>query len=256
MSFRAFGIALLLLAACPPAQASKIVPLDLAKVAPQSELIVVGVVTAISATDAESDTVAVQVVSTLKGKPDVKSFSLRLRNKGVRDFDPRLAVGDQGVFFLKSIEGGRAELTYWGSIAVVPKGGNFSVPGKPDDVPDPFREYKGKEPVPEGLREAYTGFVRAARGGGVEAYLLTGAVKVTVKPRPKESRSEGDDINTDFLMNGFSPLVRTVRNEGDDCYLIRTNSTAIWFVQSKSGAWKVYRYSDMGNNILGTQGGK
>ena len=47
------------------------------------------------------------------------------------------------------------------------------------------------------------------------------------------------------MKNGFSPQVRNLRKEGDDYYLIRTNSTAIWFVQSKSGAWKVYRYSDM-----------
>ena len=114
-----------------------------------------------------------------------------------------------------------------------------------DDVPDPFREYKGKEPVPEGLREAYTGFVRAAvKGGSVRGYLLPNSVETTVKPRPIDNRDYGDDINDDFLKNGFSPLVRTVRNEGDDCYLIGTDSTAIWFVQGKSGAWKVYRYAD------------
>ena len=133
MNPRAFGIPLLLLlVACLPAHASKIVPLDLDKLAPQSELIVVGVVTAISDSDTESDTISVSVISALKGKTEAKSFSLRLRNKGVKDFDPTLAVGDQAVFFLKSIEGGRAELTYWGSIAVMPKAGNFSVPGKPD----------------------------------------------------------------------------------------------------------------------------
>ena len=113
-----------------------------------------------------------------------------------------------------------------------------------DDVPDPFREYKGKEPVPEKLREAYTGFVRSAKGGSVAAYLLPHGVKTSQEPRPKDSRDYGDDINEDFLKNGFSPLVRSVRNDGDDCYLIRTDSTAIWFVQNKSGAWKVYRYLD------------
>jgi len=35
-----------------------------------------------------------------------------------------------------------------------------------------------------------------------------------------------------------------VRKDRDDCYLIRTDGTAIWFVQNKSGAWKVYRYLD------------
>ena len=89
----------------------------------------------ISDSDAESDTISVRVVSTIKGKPEAKSFSLRLRNKGVKDFDPKLVVGDQGVFFLKSIKDGRAELTYWGSIAVMPKSGNFTVPAKSSDAP-------------------------------------------------------------------------------------------------------------------------
>lgn len=118
-----------------PVRASQIAPLDLEKLAPQSEVIVVGTVTAISDRDAESDTVSVRVVSVIKGKSDAKSFSLRLRNKGVKDFDPKLVVGDQGVFFLKSIKDGRAELTYWGSIAIMPKGGNFTVPNKPSDAP-------------------------------------------------------------------------------------------------------------------------
>jgi len=123
------------LATCWPAHASKIVPLDLEKLAPQSEVIVVGTVTAISDSGAESDTISVRVVSTIKGKSEAKSFSLRLRNKGVKDFDPKLVVGDQGVFFLKSIKDGRAELTYWGSIAIMPKSGNFTVPDKSSDAP-------------------------------------------------------------------------------------------------------------------------
>ena len=113
-----------------------------------------------------------------------------------------------------------------------------------DDMPDPFREYKGKEPVPDALREAYTGFVRSAKGGSVAAYVLPQAVPTSQKPRPADKREYGGDINEDFLKNGFSPEVRVVRKEEDDCYLLRTGSTAIWFVQNKSGAWKVYRYLD------------
>jgi len=121
------------LATCLPAHASEIASLDLDKLAPQSELIVVGVVTALSDSDSASDTISVRAISTLKGKSEAKSFSLRLRNKGDLDFDPTLAVGDQCVFFLKSIKDGRAELTYWGSVAVMPKKGNFSIPAKTDD---------------------------------------------------------------------------------------------------------------------------
>ncbi len=113
-----------------------------------------------------------------------------------------------------------------------------------DDVPDPFREYKGKEPVPDALRLAYTGFVRHARSGSVASHLLPHAVTTSQKPRPADQREYGDDINEDFLKNGFSPEVRVIRKEEDDCYLLRTGSTAIWFVQTKSGVWKVYRYRD------------
>lgn len=111
-----------------------------------------------------------------------------------------------------------------------------------DEVPDPFQEYKGKEPVPKGLRETFTGSVRSARGGNVAEYLLPHGVKTG--RAPCRNREYGEDINEDFLKNAFSPLVRDVRKDGDDCYLIRTDSTAIWFVQNKSGAWKVYRYLD------------
>jgi hypothetical protein len=113
-----------------------------------------------------------------------------------------------------------------------------------DDTPDPFRHYKGKEPVPEKLRETYTGFVRSARGGSVMAYLLPQAVKTSLEPRPQASREYGDDINADFLKNYFSPDIQVVRREQDDCYLLRTSTSALWFVQTQSGAWKVYRYLD------------
>ena len=113
-----------------------------------------------------------------------------------------------------------------------------------DEAPDPFREYKGKEPVPAGLREAYTGFVRAAKDGNVESFCLPHAVTTSHGARPEKSREYGQDINLPFLRDGFSPVVQTVRKDPDDCYLIRAGSTAIWFVQNKSGEWKVYRYLD------------
>ena len=87
-----------------------------------------GVVDELVASTDWSDTVTVRVIAPLKGSTDVKSFKLQLRNRGVKDFDPTLAPGDQGVFFLKSIDDGHATLAYWGSIAVTPKRQNFTVP--------------------------------------------------------------------------------------------------------------------------------
>jgi hypothetical protein len=112
-------------------------------------------------------------------------------------------------------------------------------------VPDPFRNYDGKEPVPEGLRKAYTAFVRAAKDGAVEeSSCLPHAVTISREARPEKSQEYGRDINLPFLRDRFSPLVRLVQKDPDGCYLVRTATTAIWFVQIKSGAWKVCRYLD------------
>lgn len=35
-----------------------------------------------------------------------------------------------------------------------------------------------------------------------------------------------------------------VRKEGEGCYLVRTNTTALWFVETKSMGWKLYEYLD------------
>lgn len=244
MKPRSCLVPLVLFTTWMPVGASQINPLDLSKLAPQSEFIVVGEVNALLESDASSDTISVRIVSTIKGKSEATSFSLRLRNKGVKDFDPVLAKGDQCVFFLKSLKDSKANLTYWGSIAVLPKGNFTLAAAKPGGKFDPFQEYKGKEPVPEGLREAYTGFALAAPSGDVRAYLLPQAVGISKQPRPSEMREYGEEVNEEYLKKGFSPMVRSVRKDGDENYLIRTGSTALWFVQIKSGAWKIYRYRD------------
>ncbi len=93
MSPRTLCLSLILSAICLPGSASEIAPLDLDKLTPQSEIIVVGVVSEITESDDASDTVSVRVISMLKDKTEAKSFALRLRNKGVKGFDPKLAAG-------------------------------------------------------------------------------------------------------------------------------------------------------------------
>jgi hypothetical protein len=115
-------------AVCAAAGASQIVPLELDKLEPRSNLIVLDVVDELLDSDDSTDTVRVRIVTPPKGTTELKSFTLRLRNRGVKDFDPTLAPGDQAVFFLKSIDDGVATLAYWGSIAVNPKRQNFTIP--------------------------------------------------------------------------------------------------------------------------------
>ena len=112
--------------------------------------------------------------------------------------------------------------------------------------PDLFAGYDKKEPVPEGLRKAYTAFAgQAKKGERVDSYLLPhSAVSITDKARPEKHSEYGRDINIPFLKERFAPAVFSVRKDPDDCYLIRTATTAIWYVETKSGAWKIYSYLD------------
>jgi len=32
--------------------------------------------------------------------------------------------------------------------------------------------------------------------------------------------------------------------DAEGCYLLRTNTTALWFVETKTLGWKLYRYLD------------
>ena len=111
---------------------------------------------------------------------------------------------------------------------------------------DPFAGYDKKEPVPEGLRKAYTAFAgQAKKGERVDSYLLPhAAVSITDKARPEKDGEYGRDINIPFLKERFAPAVFSVRKDPDDCYLVRTATTAIWFVETKSGVWKIYSYLD------------
>ncbi len=111
---------------------------------------------------------------------------------------------------------------------------------------DPFEKYAGKEPVPEGLRTVFVAFAKqAARGEDVTSFLLPhSAVTITRDERSEKNRDYGRDINLPFLKSHFSAAVFSIRKDPDDCYLVRTGTTAIWFVETKSGAWKIYSYLD------------
>jgi hypothetical protein len=109
------------------AAGSQIASRPLTSVAEGSGLIVVGVVEGIervssSNTYGEVLLATVRVVSTLKGAAPEPSFKLRLRVGGIRGFDVPLSEGDQAVFFLRSIESGEANLSTWGSVALLKSG--------------------------------------------------------------------------------------------------------------------------------------
>ena len=98
----------------PCLMASQISGLPISELYSKSNIVVVGSVLRMVKQDQYSDVVEIQINSFIKGairqRETTQRFTLRLRNKGVKDFDPTLKEGDMGVFFLESIEEGKGKL--------------------------------------------------------------------------------------------------------------------------------------------------
>ena len=115
-----FFITILLLASF--AEGSSIKRASLSQIGEDTKYVVLGYVEEIIHSDEESDTVKIKVIEILKGEFHSTGFiEIRLRNKGVKDFDPVLKEGDQAVFLLSEVIGVKGKLTYWGSIATFPE---------------------------------------------------------------------------------------------------------------------------------------
>jgi hypothetical protein len=107
-----------------PARATSIERMDLDHVARTAPVVVVGTVTAIHTSEragVSESILTVRVVNVLRGAAEGKEVRVQLRRSLVH-FDPPQKVGDSGVFFLESSEGGVHRPVYPGSIAVFTEG--------------------------------------------------------------------------------------------------------------------------------------
>lgn len=110
-----------------------------------------------------------------------------------------------------------------------------------------LRYYDGSEKIPHQLYQVYAQLVKAIEAGSqanTNEFCLPHSVTYTAKERPKRSRGYGHNMNIPFLKKGFDKYIRNLRNEPQDCYLIRTGSTAMWFINTDKWGWKLYRYLD------------
>lgn len=101
--------------------------------------------------------------------------------------------------------------------------------------------------LPEELYEAYAAFVKAVETGDqgeIKKHCLPHSVTFTTEPRPEKGREYGRDMNIPFLKNGFYKNILSLRKDSTDTFLIRTGSSYMWFVKTKSEGWKLYRYGD------------
>ncbi|MBX9627116.1 MAG: hypothetical protein K2X82_25160 [Gemmataceae bacterium] len=110
----------------------------------------------------------------------------------------------------------------------------------PDDL---FAHCRNADPLPDGLREAYTKFVKLAREGKPEDACLPESVKITDAHRP-DGGELGRDINLPFLQKQFHAPVDHWRSLRDGCVFIRTGSSGIYFVRTADKKWLIYQYFD------------
>ena len=119
---------------------------------------------------------------------------------------------------------------------------------KPDVVPGAqyFEGHKGEDQIPAALVRRYGEFAEGARdpGGDFLSSLLPASIGISTRERPAATRYHGSDLNLPFLRKEFEPHVWVVLKNGADCYLLRTTTSTLWFVETKSQGWRLYRYLD------------
>ena len=101
--------------------------------------------------------------------------------------------------------------------------------------------------LPDALVKAYAQyakFAKAGDAGGFRSACLPQGVTISNDARPKEREEYGEGINIPFVKKAFQQDVQSVRKDSESCWLVRTNSTAIWFVETARDGWKVYRVLD------------
>ena len=109
-----------------------------------------------------------------------------------------------------------------------------------------FENHRGETQIPDALVQKYGEFVKSARQPQSDFLniMLPHSISISYQERPAATREYGGDLNLPFLQNGFDAQVQSVRKDGADCYLLRTTSSALWFVETKSQGWRLYRYLD------------
>lgn len=106
---------------------------------------------------------------------------------------------------------------------------------------------EGQEMPPDSLVRAYAAYAEAARAGNLDrlwTMCLPQSVTISREPRPEGEEGHGEGINLPFARKHFHEKVLTTRKENACCRLLRTGSTAIWFVQTSECGWRVYRVLD------------
>lgn len=114
-----------------------------------------------------------------------------------------------------------------------------------------YKKATTNERLPSSLLKTYAQFVKAIQTKDRKAiaekakfYLLDNSITINETPREKNKDEYGTDINIDFLITKFNPYIITIKKYSNSSYMIRTGTTLINYVETKTEGWKIYFYAD------------
>ena len=108
-------------------------------------------------------------------------------------------------------------------------------------------QYRGDVQLPDSLVRAYAQFTETTADATEEqlkAFTLPHSVDITTASRVQEQVEYGTAMNLPFLKTRFQPRILNLRKESEHCYLIRTGSSYIRYVETASNEWKIYNFGD------------
>jgi len=119
---------------------------------------------------------------------------------------------------------------------------------------DLIKDYRGEIKLPSALMATYTALVNTIDETKkdikktpflvekLKAFCLPNAI--VIETGTSRQSEYGKNMNINYLVNDFHPKILNLRKDSDNSYLIRTGSSGMWFVETKTMGWKLYRYFD------------
>lgn len=114
-----------------------------------------------------------------------------------------------------------------------------------------YKKATTNERLPSSLLKTYAQFVkviqtkdRKAIAEKAKFYLLDNSITINETPREKNKDEYGTDININFLITKFNPYIITMKKYSNSSYMVRTGTTLINYVETKTEGWKIYFYAD------------
>jgi len=107
--------------------------------------------------------------------------------------------------------------------------------------------YSGDIELPQELYQTYVKFMEALDSGDtnqIKTFCLPHSIHIETALRLKENEEYGGGINLWFVKTRFDKDILSIRKDNESTYLIRTGTSYLYFVDTKSNSWMLYKYGD------------